>query len=355
LKSDHLNFEAEADFCRLIKNDPESKESKDKILQCIRISPDYFVLEHFGEDLRAYYQADLAVRTGPLLDAILSSVHFLHYRMKYIHGDLQPESFRIYDFRGRFFCKLCHFHNACQDGERFPTTVEGKLCITETWTCPELYWASRNKEPIQIDGSFQMDIFNLGLIIALLCHQDLAPDESVINPNSVTRDRLFLRENQDQFFQSILSLRHEHLLGDFLRPMLSFDPHQREDLERYQNLLSELSAQHLYQELCKEKEKSLEMQAIKAQLKEMSERLRDLSHVVEDNFSKMRGELKKHLATLQANLIQSSNAELKKQVDSMVKRLTIGNVSMGKSLFGRLEAMISSQMNLVSIENGKET
>jgi serine/threonine protein kinase len=234
----HDIVSAEADFCRLIKNDPESKESKDKILQCIRISPDYFVLEHFGEDLRAYYQADLAVRTGPLLDAILSSVHFLHHRLKYIHGDLQPESFRIYDSRGRFFCKLCHFHNACQDGERFPT-VKGKLCITETWTCPELYWASRNNEPIKIDGSFQMDIFNLGLIIELLCRsdQDLPPNVCVINPNSVTRERLFRRENQDQFFESIHFLRNDHWLGDLLRTMLLFDPLQRKDVRRYQELL----------------------------------------------------------------------------------------------------------------------
>jgi serine/threonine protein kinase len=244
LKTPDRNFDAETALYEFVK-----QENGDKILQCYHHQLEYLVLESFGEDLRSFYQADIAVRTGPLLNEILSAVHSLHHGLGYVHGDLQPGSIRISESHGQFSCKLCHFDNACRVGAEFPR-LEGSLRITETWTCPELFWAHHNKVS-SITGSFQMDVFNLGLIIDLLCQpaEDLTPNKSVIDVNSSTRQRLFLPENQDQFFQTIHCLRNEHWFGDLLRTMLSFDPQRRSDIQIYRESFREKTLTNLFLEL----------------------------------------------------------------------------------------------------------
>jgi serine/threonine protein kinase len=353
LKTSHLNFEAESAFYELVK---QQLKPNDKILECIRLAPEYLVLEHFGEDLRSYYQADLAVRTGPLLEKILSALHALHHGLGYVHGDLQPASIRIFDVRGQFFCKLCHFHNACKAGEPFPT-VGGNLILTDAWTCPELVRARFPKEAI--DGTFQMDIFSLGMIVDLLCR----PSQDLDTSSVIQFDKnLFLPEGTDLplsekerealFFRSISCLRNDHWLRDLLRTMLSFDPWQRGgDVQIYRDALQKKSASSLYQELCLRERISIRNEEkLEAQVGDMSRVLNNFSEVIEDRFAEMRNLMKSDLLTF----TQSSSDEIKRQVESIVTRLTAVNETMGKSFFGNLEATISGQMNLVSIEMVKK-
>ena len=244
LKKDDRNFDAEIALYEFVKH-----ENGDHIVQCFQGHLDYLVLENFGEDLRSFYHADIVVRTGPLLNEIITALHFLHHGLGYVHGDLQPSSIRISESHGQFFCKLCHFDNACRVDNEFPRHM-GNLRLTETWTCPELYWAHHNNIP-SITGSFQMDIFNLGLIVDLLCQpaEDLTPNKTVIDANSSTRENLFRLENQNQFFQSIYCLRHEHWFGESLHTMLSFDPNQRGDIQIYRESFRQKTISNLYHEL----------------------------------------------------------------------------------------------------------
>lgn len=172
LKSDKRNFEAEVALYNRLKE--ITSTTVNNVLQCLHTHSSYHVLEHYGDDLRAYYGAAVVVRSGPLLKEILTAVFNLHKELHFIHGDLKPENIRVKDFRGRFSCKLCHFDNSCPLGAKFPR-VGGELIITETWTCPELHRAKVNKDPAEVYGSAAMDIFNLGLIVNLLCypHKDL--------------------------------------------------------------------------------------------------------------------------------------------------------------------------------------
>ena len=354
IKKSGYNFEAEATVYSLIRR-PEVSNN-DKILHCFHSSSDsrepYFVLEHYGEDLRSYYEADLAVRTGPLLEGIISALQFLHHHLRYVHGDLQPSSIRISEWRGRFSCKLCHFHNACRVGEPLPQD-NGELLITETWTCPELFWAAREKK--SISGTFHMDIFNLGLIIDRLCDPDHLQSKSVIDVSSVTRERLFLSANESEFMESTYCVRNNHWLGDVLRSMLSFEPHQRKDIEVYRESLAKRSTSYFYHELCLREKISLgKQEKIEAQLEQMSCVLHNVRQLVSTNFVQMRAELTNHLTTLQNNLREHSSHELKQHVDSMVKRLTIENEAAGKSLLGSIQATVSGQMNEVSIEIAKK-
>jgi hypothetical protein len=203
LKTDHRNFHAEAALYAMV-----AKESGDKILHCYRHGQEmpYVVLENYGQDLRAYYQADLGVRTGPLLEEIMSAVFFLHHRLGFLHGNLQPANIRLsLDTMGKFTCKLCHFDNACEVGGVFPR-LNGQLCISELWACPELLRAYYSKDLDELKGTLAMDIFNLGLIVEALCRSDLTPNLSVIPIDSAKRREVFESGNQQEFFKTIDSL-----------------------------------------------------------------------------------------------------------------------------------------------------
>jgi len=121
--------------------------------------------------------------------------------------------------------KLCDLESACKLGDVFPHAK-----YTKAWVSPEVY---RCQDELIADLS--IDIFSLGLIIALVfddhCHPEkkMLPDDNEDDFNRALTDQTFL--------DSLLPCRNSPLFSPYVRKMCSIDPSDRySSSELLQNL-----------------------------------------------------------------------------------------------------------------------
>jgi serine/threonine protein kinase len=347
LKSESRNLEAEAALYAKVAEE----KTDEKILRCYHTPPHlkYIVLEDYGQDLRAYYQADLIVRTGPLLHEIISAVYFLHHRLGYLHGDLQPANIRVTDRMGRFTCKLCHFDNACEAGMEFPR-LNGKLRISEDWTCPELFEAyqrDNQRQVFELKGTLHMDLFTLGLIVEALSRSN-PPNLSVLHVDTNERKRLF--SSEIQFIETIQCLHNDHPFKEFVQRMLSFDPSQRGDIQDCLERFREKTIWNLQKELNvlkKDFDKSVaQSQVIESKLEEILIGVKNIGAGVTDVMVHL-------LNNLRDDLIQNSNENLSNAVAVMSQRVESVSQQLGTTLVGNLQSTIATQLSIATSKFAK--
>ena len=152
---------------------------------------EYLVLDRYDHDLRYVMHPDVSVHVRWLLvTELLDAVAFLH-RQHVVHCDLKPANVLLKQRqRAGFQLKLCEFDSAVllssSEGEAFAN--DGKsLKWSPGWVCPEVY----NGAAGVLQASPQMDLFNMGLMIAVMLLPDCYTYSTALPLDKAELDELF--------------------------------------------------------------------------------------------------------------------------------------------------------------------
>lgn len=246
----HLGPEAK------ILQEIQNSSSFEYLIRCYDIhgdvaDPDYVVLEDFGQDLRAFYDRDVSIRSI-FVKEILNALNAFH-QLGYMHGDIKPDNILV---SPSLKCKLCDFDNSVkiQPGvvSLFPRTSDGKLRFSEHWVCREVYRAftkeerrQKSKNKVDLPASFEIDIFSVALVIDLLCRRHISPNETENNALYLTR----YFEDVQELPSLSYCVRTNHPYSSYIQEMLSFDPKKRRSVHYYLDILQNFSQTGVYRQL----------------------------------------------------------------------------------------------------------
>lgn len=196
-----------------------SEESRKKRnTGCVDMFPskypdNYVITERFGSDMRSLITNDTILKTPNVLAKLVTAVDCFH-RLGFVHCDLKPHNILFGLVGGDANFKLCDFDSARHKGENVELNR-----YTKEWVCPEMYFHSKDGTPLKAKAS--MDIFSLGLILAVILDREPLPDKTIL-PAFDEEERAEILSDQSTL-DSLANCRGLKMFQVMVRGMLRYD------------------------------------------------------------------------------------------------------------------------------------
>lgn len=170
----------------------------------------YLVLEHYGTDLanETIMNSQNREVRKMIIGRLLFAVKAVHDE-GIMHGDLKPENVLV-DFN-RYnspVLKICDFDCAREVGKEGQAGLMSLNKWTRGWTAPEVTYQSK-----QISAAFSVDLFAMGLIIAILSREQCYPHSKVLPVGTDPEDIAKLEEllSKQDLLQKELACEGEYI------------------------------------------------------------------------------------------------------------------------------------------------
>ena len=278
---------------------------------------EYLVLDKYDHDLRYVMHPEVTVnKRWHLVTELLQAVAFLH-RHQVVHCDLKPANVLLKRQRVGFQLKLCDFDTAVllssSEVEMFANDGQA-LKWSPGWVCPEVYNGA-----VGLLVSPQMDLFNVGLMIAVLLLHDCHAHTTALPVDKEELDELFNPKSSLNCGPELLRSKYLRCSGrsyaELVNELCDFTPLNRGSIACAQERWAELNNRTGYQRKLHEQERRADfmektvLKGIDDTKKEVIGLRNDLVHMHNEVIAKLIETSKSVLSELTHSMLVLSKQE----------------------------------------------